>query len=114
MAVPVTAPRRSLVERFLSTAERIGNALPYSPEFAQLAQRIGDSTTNTISPMMSYFALMVECLQKCDPKGGIGTVIATMLPYTVTFLVVWSMMLVVWMLLGLPIGRGAGLHLSPG
>jgi aminobenzoyl-glutamate transport protein len=85
--------------------------LGYSPEFTQLAYRIGDSTTNIISPMMSYFALIVAFLQKYDAKAGIGTVIATMLPYTITFLIVWSLMLVVWMLLGLPVGPGAGLEL---
>jgi aminobenzoyl-glutamate transport protein len=85
--------------------------LGHSPEFTQLAYRIGDSTSNIISPMMSYFALIVAFLQKYDPKAGIGTVIATMLPYTVTFLIVWSLMLVVWMLLGLPVGPGAGLRL---
>jgi aminobenzoyl-glutamate transport protein len=86
--------------------------LGYSPEFTQLTYRIGDSVTNIISPMMTYFALIVAFLQKYDPKAGIGTVIATMLPYTVTFWIVWSAMLVVWMLLGLPVGPGAGLHLT--
>jgi aminobenzoyl-glutamate transport protein len=84
----------------------------YSPEFTQLAYRIGDSVTNIISPMMSYFALMVAFMQRYDRKAGIGTVIATMLPYTVTFWLVWSLMLVVWMLLGLPVGPGAGLYLT--
>jgi len=84
----------------------------YSPEFTQLAYRIGDSVTNIISPMMSYFALIVAFMQRYDRKAGIGTVIATMLPYTVTFWFVWSLMLVVWMLLGLPVGPGAGLHLT--
>lgn len=87
--------------------------LGYSPEFTQLAYRIGDSVTNIISPMMSYFALIVAFVQKYEPKAGIGTVIATMLPYTVTFWIVWSVMLVGWMLLGLPVGPGAGLHLAP-
>ena len=85
--------------------------LNYSPEFTQLTYRIGDSVTNIISPMMSYFALIVAFMQKYEPKAGIGTVIATMLPYTVAFWLVWSAMLIVWMLLGLPVGPGAGLHL---
>lgn len=85
--------------------------LGYSPEFTQLTYRIGDSVTNIISPMMSYFALIVAFMQKYEPKAGIGTVIATMLPYTMAFWLVWSVMLVVWMLLGLPVGPGAGLHL---
>jgi aminobenzoyl-glutamate transport protein len=85
--------------------------LGYTPEFTQLAYRIGDSVTNIVSPMMSYFALIVAFMQKYEPKAGIGTVIATMLPYTVTFWIVWSIMLIGWMLLGLPVGPGAGLYL---
>ena len=85
--------------------------LGYTPEFAQAAYRIGDSTTNIISPMMTYFALIVAFVERYDKKAGIGTVIATMLPYTVVFLLAWTAMLVVWMLLGLPVGPGAGLHL---
>jgi aminobenzoyl-glutamate transport protein len=85
--------------------------LGYTPEFTQLAYRIGDSVTNIVSPMMSYFALIVAFLQKYDARAGIGTVIATMLPYTVTFWAVWSLMLVLWMLVGLPVGPGAGMYL---
>lgn len=69
--------------------------------------------TNIVSPMMTYFALIVAFVERYEPKAGIGTVIATMLPYTVVFLVVWSLLLVVWMLLGLPVGPGAGLYLAP-
>jgi aminobenzoyl-glutamate transport protein len=85
--------------------------LGYTPEFAQTAYRIGDSVTNIVSPMMTYFALIVAFVERYDPKAGIGTVIATMLPYTVVFFVVWTALLVVWMILGLPVGPGAGLYL---
>ena len=85
--------------------------LGYTPEFAQAAYRIGDSTTNIISPMMTYFALIVAFVERYDARAGIGTVIATMLPYTVVFLLAWTVMLVIWMLLGLPVGPGAGLYL---
>jgi aminobenzoyl-glutamate transport protein len=85
--------------------------LGYTPEFTQAAYRIGDSTTNIISPMMTYFALIVAYVERYDPKAGIGTVIATMLPYSVVFFVVWTVMLIGWMLLGLPVGPGAGLTL---
>jgi aminobenzoyl-glutamate transport protein len=80
-----------------------------SPEMTQVVYRIGDSVTNIISPMMSYFALIVAFMQKYEPKAGIGTIIATMLPYSLIFLIVWSVLLVVWMLLGLPIGPDAPL-----
>jgi aminobenzoyl-glutamate transport protein len=85
--------------------------LGYTPEFTQAAYRIGDSTTNIISPMMTYFALIVAYVERYDPKAGIGTVIATMLPYSVVFFLVWTLMLIGWMLLGLPVGPGAGLTL---
>jgi len=86
--------------------------LGYSPEFVQVAYRIGDSTTNIISPMMSYFALIVAFVEKYDTNAGIGTVIATMLPYTFFFLIAWIFLLIIWMILGLPIGPGAGLYLN--
>jgi aminobenzoyl-glutamate transport protein len=85
--------------------------LGYSPELTQAAYRIGDSTTNIISPMMSYFALIVSFVERYDKKAGIGTVVATMLPYSVVFLLAWSLLLMAWMAVGLPLGPGAPLHL---
>jgi aminobenzoyl-glutamate transport protein len=85
--------------------------LGYTPEFVQAAYRIGDSCTNIISPMMTYFALIVAFMERYEAKGGIGTVIAMMIPYSVGFLLVWTVLLAVWMLLGLPVGPGAGLFL---
>ena len=83
--------------------------LGYSPEFTQLAYRIGDSVTNIISPMMSYFALIVAFIQRYDKKAGIGTVISLMLPYTFIFLIGWTILLVIWIIFGWPIGPGAPL-----
>lgn len=82
--------------------------LGYTPELTQAVYRIGDSCTNIIAPMMSYFALIVSFVQRYTKDAGIGTVIATMLPFTVAFLVVWSLLLVVWLLLGLPWDRARG------
>ncbi|TVQ13573.1 MAG: AbgT family transporter [Bacteroidetes bacterium] len=83
--------------------------LGYSPEFTQLAYRVGDSVTNVIAPMMSYFAMIVAFMERYDKKAGIGTIIATMIPYTIIFLTAWLIMLVLWILAGLPIGPGAPL-----
>ncbi len=82
----------------------------YSPELSQVVYRIGDSVTNVISPMMSFFALIIAFFQKYDPKAGIGTIIATMVPYSMVFLLVWLVLLVGWLLLGLPLGPDAGIH----
>ncbi len=85
--------------------------LGYSPEFTQVAYRVGDSITNIISPMMSYFALIVALLQRYDPRAGIGTLVATMLPYTVVFGIGWLLLLIFWLVFDLPLGFGAGIHL---
>jgi len=84
----------------------------YSPEVIQAAYRVGDSTTNIISPMMSYFALIIAFVAKYDPKAGIGTLIATMIPYTITFFIIWTIMFIVWFLLGIPVGPGANMFLN--
>ena len=82
----------------------------YSPELSQVVYRIGDSVTNVISPMMSFFALIIAFVQKYDPKAGIGTIIAAMVPYSITFLIIWILLLVVWLMLGIPLGPDAGIH----
>lgn len=87
--------------------------LGYSPELAQVVFRIGDSVTNIISPMMSFFALIIAFIQKYDKKAGIGTVIATMLPYTIVFFIAWTILMVIWVWIGLPLGPDAGLHYTP-
>lgn len=86
--------------------------LGYHPGLTQAAFRIGDSVTNLITPMMSYFALIVAFAQKYDEKYGIGTIISTMIPYTVLFVIFWTALLVVWMLLGLPVGPDGPLYLN--
>ncbi|SFG50207.1 AbgT family transporter [Pontibacter chinhatensis] len=85
--------------------------LGYTPEFTQVAYRIGDSVTNIISPMMSYFALIVAFIQRYDKKAGIGTVISTMLPYSIVFLIGWVILFIIWIMLDLPIGPGANLYM---
>ncbi|WP_294376989.1 AbgT family transporter [uncultured Clostridium sp.] len=81
----------------------------YSPELTQIAYRIGDSTTNIISPLMSYFALIVAFAEKYDKDSGIGTLISTMVPYSIVFLIGWSILLIVWFIFKLPLGVGAGI-----
>jgi len=84
--------------------------LGYSPELTQMAYRIADSSTNIISPLMTYFAIIIAFAQKYDKKMGIGTLISTMIPYSMFFLIGWTIMLIIWMLLGIPLGPGGPLH----
>lgn len=86
--------------------------LGYTPEFAQVAYRIGDSCTNVITPMMSYFAMIIVFMKKYDKDAGIGTLVSTMLPYSICFLIGWSILLIVWIVFKLPLGPGVGMFLS--
>jgi len=85
--------------------------LGFTPEFTQLAYRIGDSTTNIISPLMSYFAIIVVFAQKYDEDSGIGTLISTMVPYSIVFLIGWTILLGIWYVTGLPIGPDAFINI---
>lgn len=76
------------------------------PELTQTAYRIGDSTTNIITPLNAYLIIVLMYVQKYAPKAGIGTLIAMMLPYTVVFTVVWIVMILLWEWFGLPLGPG--------
>ena len=74
------------------------------PNLALAAYRVGDSPMNVITPLNVYLAVMVGFAQKYQKDTGIGTIVALMLPYTVTLLVLWTLMLVVWYALGIPLG----------
>lgn len=85
--------------------------LGYTPEFTQVAYRIGDSSTNIISPLMSYFAMIIAFAQKYDKKAGLGTIISTMFPFSMCFLIGWTLLLGVWFVLNLPIGPGVSIFM---
>lgn len=87
--------------------------LGYHPALTQMVFRIGDSLTNVITPMMSYFALIVAFAEKYDEDYGIGTIISTMLPYSIVFAVFWALLLILWMTVGLPVGPDGPLHWVP-
>jgi len=76
-----------------------------SPELTQAAYRVGDSVSNVITPLNPYVVIILVFMQRYVPRAGIGTLVALMLPYAFAFLVVWSVLLVLWM--------GAGLDLGP-
>ncbi|MGP1346476.1 MAG: AbgT family transporter [Phycisphaerales bacterium] len=75
-----------------------------SPELTQAAYRIGDSVTNIITPLNAYLVIILVFMQKYAKNAGMGTLIATMLPYSIALAIGWSVMVVVWMLLGIPLG----------
>ncbi|QNL20090.1 AbgT family transporter [Hyphobacterium sp. CCMP332] len=80
----------------------------YAPEVIQAAYRIGDSSTNIITPMMSYFGLILAWATRYQKDLGVGTLIAMMLPYSILFLLTWSGFFFLWtFVLGLPVGPGS-------
>lgn len=84
--------------------------LGISPELSQTSYRIADSVVNIISPLMSYFPMILAFVNKYDSNAKVGTIIALMLPYSIGFLIFWSLMLFIWITFGIPVGPGAPLH----
>ena len=87
--------------------------LGYSPEMTQVAYRVGDSVMNVVTPLASNFPLVLMFAHRFAPQAGIGTMVALMLPYSLCFMVGWTLMLVLWLQAGWPIGPGAHMLLRP-
>ncbi len=86
----------------------------YAPETIQAAYRIGDSVTNLITPMMSYFGLILAVAARYQKDIGIGTLISIMLPYSMVFLVGWVALFYVWVFgFGLPVGPASPIYYQP-
>lgn len=81
--------------------------LGISPDLTQAAYRVGDSSTNIITPLMPYFPLVVVFCQRYVKDTGIGTVVAMMLPFSVGYLVIWTAFLLAYWSLGIPLGLQA-------
>ncbi|WMN59943.1 AbgT family transporter [Pseudoalteromonas xiamenensis] len=86
----------------------------YAPETIQAAYRIGDSVTNLITPMMSYFGLILAVATKYKKDMGIGTLVAMMLPYSLIFFVGWVALFYIWVFgFGLPVGPNSPIYFTP-
>ncbi len=81
--------------------------LGVSPEMTTAAYRAGDGATNIITPLMPYFPLILTFCQRWQKDFGIGSLAATMIPYSLWLLAVGTLLVIVWMVMGLPLGPGA-------
>lgn len=81
--------------------------LGISPDVTQAAYRIGDSSTNIITPLLPYFPLIVLFCTRYVKSTGIGTVVAMMLPFSIAFLILWTLFFLGYWALELPLGIGA-------
>lgn len=86
--------------------------LGYSPAFVQLLYRIGDSITNSVTPLYIYFPLLLGWIHKYNKNIGIGTIITLLLPYAIILFIMWVMLLMVWFWLNLPIGVGEFIYMQ--
>ncbi|KTD99917.1 AbgT family transporter [Sphingopyxis sp. H115] len=82
--------------------------LGISPEMTTAAYRMGDSYTNIMTPLMSYFPLVLVFCQRWDKSMGVGSLLALMLPYALCFMATGIMMVVAWVAFDLPLGPHAG------
>lgn len=97
----------------LMQAGMAGEGLGFSPEMTQATYRVGDSVTNIITPLMPYLPIIIVFAQKYDPKAGMGTILAAMVPYSVALFLGWLLLILVWYFGGLPLGPGAPIFYSP-
>ena len=78
----------------------------FHPAFTQMLYRIGDSITNPITPMMPYLPLLLSYAQKYDPKMKLGSLLSSLMPYSIVLGIVWPLFMIIWFLLGWPLGPG--------
>lgn len=84
----------------------------YDPAITQVVYRIGDSITNPLSPLFTYMPVILGFARKYDKKVGLGTIIANMLPFSVSFAIAWIIQVIIWVTLNLPLGPGGGIYLA--
>ena len=84
--------------------------LGYSPALTQMAYRIGDSITNPISPIFTYFPVILAYAKKYDKNMGIGTIMSAMLPFSLLFAVAWIIVLVIFMQFNIPLGPSGPIY----
>ena len=75
---------------------------------ATAAYRVGDGATNIITPLMPYFPLILAFCQRWNKDFGLGSLAATMIPYSIWMMITGLIMAVLWIWIGLPLGPGAG------
>jgi len=83
-----------------------------SPEAVTAAYRVGDSATNIITPLMVYFPLILVFAQRWVPEFGLGSLTATMIPYSIWMMISGLILTFVWVYLGLPLGPGADVEFT--
>jgi len=87
--------------------------LGISPEMTQAAYRMGDSYTNIMTPLMSYFPIILAFARRWDPSFGVGSLLSLMLPYALCFMAAGILMTIGWVYFDIPLGPHATVHYTP-
>ena len=75
-----------------------------TPDVVAAAYRVADSSTNIITPLMSYAGIILVFMRKYKPDYTIGDMIKLMLPYSVSFILVWTVLLIGFITFNIPLG----------
>ncbi|PHK48941.1 AbgT family transporter [Staphylococcus edaphicus] len=84
----------------------------FHPAFTQMLYRIGDSISNPITPMMPYLPLLLSYAQKYDNNMKLGALLSSLMPYTIILSIIWPLFMIIWYLLGWPLGPGGPLQIK--
>lgn len=85
--------------------------LEYHPAWTQFLYRMGDSSTNIISPLFPYFPIILAYMNEYDEDAGVGTLLSTMIPYAAVILIAWIILGLIWYTIGLPLGPGGAIFM---
>ena len=87
----------------------------FTPEFAQAVFRAADSSVKGMSPLFTYFVILIGFLQIYNKKKrdsiGITDAMSLMLPYSIAFSILWLLVLIGFYIIGLPLGFNTGVML---
>ena len=104
MIIPGVIPKWAIFAPiFVPLFLRLGIA----PQIGLAAYRVADSPLNVVTPLMVYLAVIVAFAQRYEKQPGIGTIVALMMPWVIAILLVWTVFLVLWFVLGFLLGPGA-------
>lgn len=87
---------------FIPMLYQVNNSL--TPDMVAAAYRVADSSTNVISPLMSYAGIILVYMKKYKPEYTLGDMIKLMFPYSIAFLIAWTILLILFFTFGIPLG----------
>ena len=86
-----------------------------TPEFAQAVFRAADSAVKGISPLFTYFVIFLGFLQiynkKKDNAVTLTDAVGLMIPYAISYSILWFVIILAFYIIGIPIGIGTGVML---